>query len=134
MLTNDVHAAVFSLLSADVTLAALLAPGSGLVDAMPKTRSFPFALLASVESTDRSADVVAGQAHTFLFEIWSRAANRTECNDITGRIEELLLSDEWDAAQTHITTRSALGCRTSHDRQSRAFVARLRIRLTTEPK
>ena len=134
MLTNDVHAAIFAQLNGDATLASLLATGSGVVDAMPRPRNFPFALMASAESTDRSADASTGQAQTILFEVWSRAENRTECITIADRIETLLLQNSWDAADTFVTTRSSLGCVTSHDRQSRAFVARLRIRLTTEPK
>ena len=133
MLSNDVHEALFAQLSQDQTLQGLLTPGSGVVDAVPRPRSFPFALLASVESTDRSTDLISGAAHTILFEVWSRATNRSQCISIAERIEFLLLADDWSAAETQITSRARLGCVTSHDRQSRAFVARLRLRLTTEP-
>ncbi|MEO1701459.1 MAG: DUF3168 domain-containing protein [Pseudomonadota bacterium] len=134
MLTNDVHEAIFAQLKNDAVLTAFMAPGSGVVDAVPKPRNFPFAFLASAESTDRSSDIFSGQAHNVLFEVWSRAANRSECLNIAERIETLLVEDSWDAQDTHVTTRSPLGCVTFHDRQSRAFVARLRVRLTTEPK
>ncbi|MEO1747226.1 MAG: DUF3168 domain-containing protein [Pseudomonadota bacterium] len=134
MLSNDVHAAIIAQLQQDAALQSMLGSGSGVVDAMPVPRKFPFALFASAESTDRSTDLVDGTAHTILFEIWSRAANRSECVSIAERIETLLLANNWHAAETDITTRSRLGCVTTHDRQSRAFVARLRIRLTTEPK
>jgi len=133
MLNNDVHEALFARLTQDQTLQDLFVSGSGVVDAMPRPRSFPFALLASVESTDRSTDLISGAAHTILFEVWSRATNRSQCISIAERIEFLLLSDDWNASETLITSRSRLGCVTSHDRQSRAFVARLRIRLNTEP-
>ncbi|MEM1376198.1 MAG: DUF3168 domain-containing protein [Pseudomonadota bacterium] len=134
MLSNDLHAALFAHLNADAELSALLSGGSGLVEALPRRRAFPFALLASVESTERDTDTHSGDAHTLLFEAWSQAPNRTEAISIADRIEALITEEPWSSPQTHISVASRLGCVTAHDRQARAFFARCRLRIVTEPK
>ncbi|MEL6919592.1 MAG: DUF3168 domain-containing protein [Pseudomonadota bacterium] len=134
MLTNDLHQALIARLEGDATLSAALSGGSGILSAMPRRRDFPFVLLASVETTDRATETHRGEAHTLLFEVWSRSTSRSELVNIAQRIETLLIDEPWSSAQTHVAVTSRLGCVTGHDRQSRAFVGRLRLRLITEPK
>lgn len=134
MMSNDLHAALFAHLTADVALTTLVQNGSGIIDAMPKPRLYPFARLASVETSDRSTDDARGETHTLLFQIWSRAENRSECAAIAERIAELLVDEAWSAPDTTIICRNRVSAFTTRDRQARAFLCRLRIRLITEPK
>ncbi|MEL6435761.1 MAG: DUF3168 domain-containing protein [Pseudomonadota bacterium] len=133
MLSNDLHAAIITALRGDAALTALIASGSGVIDAMPSKRAFPFVLFAQSETVPRNTDDCPGNAHTLTFDSWSRAENRREVTDICERITRVLTEHSWTAAETHVVLVTALGTTHEHMRDDRAYMTRLRFRMLTEP-
>jgi hypothetical protein len=83
------QAAVFEVLSADATLAALLG-GAKVVDGAPRNEEAPYVHLGEATERDWSTATEAGSEVTFAVVAWSREPGRKQALMIAERVVAML--------------------------------------------
>lgn len=124
--------AIFSRLSGDAALAALVGAG-GVADRLLPRAAGPRVVIAAIDSTDRSTASEAGEEHAVTLEVWSEAAGHREAQAIAAAVRSAL----HDAALTldghHLVLLFHRDTRLARSGGTRFHRAEMRFRAVTEP-
>lgn len=132
----DLHVAVraglFSLLSADSTLAALIGPDR-IYDVPPRGDAYPYLVLESIESRPLLAEIGDGAIHDLVLSVYSRGPSRDEAATAAGRAAEVLMAGPIPVSGHHVVNLTLANVVSRRLRDGRGFRASSALRAVTEP-
>lgn len=86
-LTSELQAALYTKLTGDTTLMALI---SGVYDRVPEGATFPYVSIGEIDSQDDSTFSLDAQSVTMTIHTWSRQRGKKQTQQIMARIHDLL--------------------------------------------
>ncbi|KQR77347.1 hypothetical protein ASG25_03405 [Rhizobium sp. Leaf384] len=129
---NALQAAVFTALSGDAALSAMLGPG-GIHDRLLDDPAHPYLRLAGIESRDWSTASEPGEAHDMAIEVRGGEGGHRGVQEIAARVRALLDDAGLLLSGHHLVNLRHEGTRTARDAEARGHVAAMRFRAVTEP-
>ena len=81
--------AIYDVLIADEPVLALLG-GARIYDAVPDNSTFPYLTLGQTSVADWSAGAEAGEEHTLILHVWSRAWGLRETHELMAALRSAL--------------------------------------------
>lgn len=82
--------AVFSALSGDAGVQALVGNPARVFDHVPENTEFPYVTVGEATAVDGSTMAKDGQRHTITLHVWSRARGRKETKQVLAAIHDVL--------------------------------------------
>jgi hypothetical protein len=128
----DLQKAVYTALSSDATLTALLGEG-GIHDAAPQLAALPCIVIDQMQLRDWSTGTEAGAEHTLTLHVWSRYAGKREAYEIADATRAVL-----DGALLSLEAHRLINLRHQYselkrDEDGETHHGVLRFRAVTEP-
>ncbi len=127
---NPLLAAIFSRLSGDAALTALL-PG-GVVDRLLPRALLPCIVIGDVESRDYSTSTEKSEEHFLTLEIWSAAEGRRRAGEIADRVKALIDDAALPLKGAVLVNLQLISNRSRREPKTRNFIAEMRLRAVTE--
>jgi len=124
--------AIFSRLSGDATLAALVG-ADGICDRLLSRAAGPRVVVAAIDSADRSTASEAGEEHVVTLDIWSEAAGHREAQAIAAAVRDALHDAALALDGHHLVLLLHRDTRLARDGGTRFHRAGMRFRAVTEP-
>lgn len=128
---NQLLQAIHARLSTDPTLTALAGPDAVRDRLLPKPR-LPSIVFGQVETRDLSTVSEPGEEHFLTIEVWGEGEGRRQCQEIAGRVEELLHDVALALQGAVLVSLMRTGTRSRREPKTKAYLTELRFRAVTE--
>jgi len=128
----ELQGAIFSLLTGDATLIALLG-GAKVFDHAPANAQFPYVSLGRMSSFDWSTATEGGCEHLLTIHAWSKGRGKKEVLALMDRARFLLDEAPLTLAGHTLVALRLEGTDARYDEDAGAYHGLLRLRAVTEP-
>lgn len=129
---SELQRAVFSALSADGALTALLG-GAKVFDIPPDRPGFPYVCFGKLVTNDWSTSTERGAEHFLALHCWSRGKGRKEAIAIAQALAALLDGAALTLQGHHLVSLRVTGSDFTYDDRFTATRGVVRLRAVTEP-
>lgn len=126
------RSALFSVLTADLTLETILGAGR-IFDAPPRGQSYPYLVLETVESRPLLSEPGLGLVHDLTLSAFSRDRSRDEAAHAASRSAEVLMNGPVSLTGHRLVNLTLTNVISRRLRSGRGFRASSVIRAVTEP-
>ncbi|MEP3049676.1 MAG: DUF3168 domain-containing protein [Roseibium sp.] len=126
------RSALFSVLSADLTLEFLLGTGR-IFDTPPRGQSYPYLVLDTLESRPLLADPGLGLIHDLTLSAFSREQSRDQAVHAASRSAEVLMNGPVPLTGHRLVNLTVTNVVSRRLRDGRGFRATCALRAVTEP-
>ena len=130
---QQVQAAVYTKLSGDSDVTSLLASAAAIYDHVPATAAFPYIVIADMAASPMDTQLFSGATVTIAIETYSRAAGKTEAQQIAAAIAAALHHTDFAVAGHHLVSCRITGTQLAQVFDATTWHCRQTAQILVEP-